>query len=82
MCGDRQPAIYIDKWATLGLQISACVNGNKDYYYKTRQDNNFPDQNGMIKGKWYLVEVGQSFQQEKGGYVYYIIINGLRNDTV
>ena len=37
------PAIYIDKDATTGFQISACVNGNKDVWYKTRQDESFVD---------------------------------------
>ena len=38
------PAIYIDKHSTTGFQISACVNGNKDVFYKTREDNKFADQ--------------------------------------
>ena len=42
------PAIYIDKdtsttGTTTSFQISACVNGDKDMWYKTRLDENFPD---------------------------------------
>ena len=29
--------------------------------------------NGLVKGKWYLVEVGQYFSE--GDYIYYIKIN-------
>ena len=29
--------------------------------------------NGLVKGKWYLVEVGQYFSE--GEYIYYIKIN-------
>ena len=70
------PAIYIRKNTLLGLQISACVNGNKDFAYQTLTDPNFPENTGMTKGKWYLVEVGQYYDADKTDYVYYIIING------
>ena len=43
------PAIYIDKDATTGFQISACVNGNKDVWYKTRQDESFVDKEAGAK---------------------------------
>ena len=43
------PAIYIDKDTTTGFQISACVNGNKDVWYKTRQDESFVDKEAGAK---------------------------------
>ena len=37
------PAIYIHKYYKLAFQISACVNGQKDVFYKTNEDSNFPE---------------------------------------
>ena len=45
------PAIYINKKPTLGFQISACVNGNKDLFYLTSQDPNFFEKESDIEEK-------------------------------
>jgi len=37
------PAIYIHKYYKLAFQISACVSGSKDVFYKTNEDPNFPE---------------------------------------
>ena len=68
------PLISIQKGAPLGLHIAACVNGEKNYNWNSNADSNFVDHNGMTKGKWYTVEVGQKY--ENSDYLYYIIING------
>ena len=48
------------------------------YLCEIEDDQNFADRTGLTKGKWYKVEVGQEYQQQKSGYVYYITINGQR----
>ena len=54
------PAIYIDKHTTTGFQISACVNGNKDVFYKTREDNKFADKEPGLDcyhKPWYILDI-------------------------
>ena len=81
VCGDRMPSIYINRvgdygngqiYHYLGFQILSCVNDNKGWLYRTEDDENFPERTGLTKGKWYKVEVGQEYQQQKSGYFYYI----------
>ena len=51
------------------------LNGEKNYNWNSNSDPNFVDRNGLTKGKWYTVEVGQKY--DSGNYLYYIIINGV-----
>ena len=57
------PAIYINKHSKLGFQISACVNGNKDVFYKTQEDPNFPEK-----------EPGAKFFTTKHNLSYYMAL--------
>ena len=68
------PLISIQRGQPLGFHISACVNGEKNYNWNSNTDPGFADYKGLMKGKWYTVEVGQKY--ESSDYVYYIIING------
>ena len=71
------PAIYIDKHSTTGFQISACVNGNKDVFYKTREDNKFADKE---PGANFLSQTIMIWPMIKGPCCHYMTdILGMKN---
>ena len=79
VCGDRYPLISIQKDQKLGFHIATCVNGDKNFAWTSTYDGNFPEKNGLVKGKWYKIDIGQEFRNEpEPGYYFYLDINGWR----
>ena len=64
-CGNRLPLISIDKDAKLGFHITSCVSGDGNVKYNTKDDPMFAEPNGLTKGRWYLLEIGQQFDSKK-----------------
>ena len=79
-CGNRLPLISIDKGAKLGFHITSCVSGDANVGYNTKDDPTFAEPNGLTKGRWNLLEIGQHFDSKKSppGYVldrnFYVIL--------
>ena len=87
ICGDRYPLISIHKDVKLGLHITSCVNGDKNYGWTSNNDGNFPETGGLVKGKWYKIDIGQEYRSgtanQEAGYYWYLDINGWRaRDTL
>ena len=76
-CGDRLPLISFQKSAILGLHIATCINDEHNHNYNTEWDPNFPEKDGMTKGKWYKIDIGQELKTD-GNYYWYVEIDGFR----
>ena len=83
VCGDRYPLISIQKDAKLGFHIASCVNGDKNYAWTSTYDGNFAEKDGLMKGKWYKIDIGQEYRNDPDpGYYFYLDINGWRAKDV
>ena len=71
------PLIEIRKSNVLGFNIASCVNDDKSFVWNSDWDDNFPEKDGLTKGKWYLIEVEQYFESgiHVGNYIYEVRVN-------
>ena len=71
------PLISLQKSEKLGLHIATCINDEDNHNYNTEWDSNFPEKDGITKGKWYKIDVGQEIKTD-GVYYWYVEINDVR----
>ena len=62
----------------MGFHITSCISGDGNVGYNTKDDPNFPESNGLTKGRWYLLEISQGFDSKKSPQGHVLDILGLQ----